>query len=73
MSFDQASKAFWTFHRRQLALVAPQQQTGRVRALPLSAVQLAREAEQSQEFRELAIELFMPYRSPEEMARGVPP
>jgi hypothetical protein len=69
MSLDQASKAFWTFHQRLRALVERQDQTGKVRALPLSAVQLAREAEQSPEFNELAIDLFKLFESPEDLAR----
>jgi hypothetical protein len=51
-------EAFRALHHELRALVEQQHQTGMVRALPLSPVQLAREAERLEEFRQLVIDLF---------------
>jgi hypothetical protein len=52
------SEEFRGLHRRLRTLVEQQHQIGKVRLLPVSPVQLAREAEQTDEFRRLALRLF---------------
>jgi hypothetical protein len=54
----QASKAFCNLHRRLRTLIEQENQAGKVRALPLSAIQVARVAEGLPEFGSLIYDLF---------------
>jgi Apea-like HEPN len=58
MTSGTASELFSIFHQRLRALVEQQNQAGKLRALPLSPLQLAREAERLDEFNGLVTELF---------------
>ena len=58
MTLETASELFSIFHQRLRALAEQQNQVRKLRALPLSPPQLAREAERLEEFNGLVAELF---------------
>ena len=61
MATDESSPSFWNLHNRLSAIVRRQQhETDNLHLLPLTAFQLAREAERSAEFQDLVLDLFDP-------------
>jgi Apea-like HEPN len=60
MSSSPASESFYKLDQRLRSLIERQSEAGELRALPLSPVQIAREAQQSPEYKSLIEELFTP-------------
>lgn len=58
MHSGKGSEEFCGLHRRLRTLVEQQHQTGKVRLLPVSPLQLAREAERTDEFERVVLSLF---------------
>jgi hypothetical protein len=63
-SSEQTLEAFRKLHSLLLTIVTASTRQGRVRALPVSPLQLARKAESLEEFQNLAIKLFGLYERP---------
>jgi hypothetical protein len=62
MATNEPSQAFWNLHNRLHAIVRRQQhETDKLHLLPLTAFQLAREAEGFAEFEDLVLDLFDPH------------
>jgi hypothetical protein len=61
MASNEPSQAFWNLHNRLHTIVRRQQhETGNLHVLPLTAFQLAREAERLAEFKGLVLDMFDP-------------